>query len=174
MPVHPLAPGLLAAASLSALLLSAAQAAEPVTTVLGPGEWVYTTPQVWGPDDVLALHFTGDVGCSPCYPRLVFQNTVSFGGTLKVTLADNFLPYGGQWMMVFVYQGNGTPGSGLPTHRFDHYDLPALPPEHGWSTDSLYTSGQLLLSVAEVPEPAPSALWLAGLAGMAWWARRRA
>lgn len=177
-PSPPSARGLLAAASLCALLWPAAQVAQaaetPVTRVLGPGEWFYTTPQVYGPDDVLELQFTGEAGCWLCYPRLVFQNTVQFGGTLKVTLGDHFLPYGGQLLTLFVYQGNGTPGSGLPTHPFDHYDLPALPPNHGWGTDSLYNSGQLLLSQAAVPEPAAWALWLTALAGMALRARRRA
>ena len=56
---------------------------------------------------------------------------------------------------------------------FDHVDLPALPPHHGWNTDSLYTSGRLLLTAA-VPEPAMPALWLAGLAGLALLARRHA
>ena len=76
--------------------------------------------------------------------------------------------------MLFLYQGNGTPGSGLPSRHFDHVDLPALPPHHGGNTDSLYTSGRLLLTAAAVPEPAMPALWLAGLAGLALLARRRA
>ena len=174
LPCRQRAGRLLASASLSALLLTGAQAADnPVTRVLGPGVWTFTTPQVYGPDDVLDLHGTGEVGCSPCYPLLVFQTTVSFGGTLKLTLPDNFLPYGGQALMLFVYQGNGMPGSGLPSHYFDHFDLPALPPDHGWNTDSLYTSGRLLLTAA-VPEPAMPALWLAGLAGIALLRRRRA
>lgn len=84
-----LASRLLAAASLSALWLTGAHAADrPVTRLLGPGVWYYTTPQLYGPDDVLDLHGTGDAGCSPCYPLLVFQTTVSFGGTLKLTLPD--------------------------------------------------------------------------------------
>ncbi|MBC7726072.1 MAG: hypothetical protein H7242_00415 [Microbacteriaceae bacterium] len=76
--------------------------------------------------------------------------------------------------MRFVHHGTGTPGTGLPTGRFDHFDPPALPPNHGGNTDSLDTSGQLLLTAADVPELTAPARWRVGLeAGCGLLARRR-
>lgn len=55
--------------------------------------------------------------------------------------------------------------------RFGLLDLPELAPGLVWDSSQLYSIGTL--SVAAVPEPSTWALWLAGLAGAGFMARRR-
>ena len=180
MPSRPFpARRLLAAASLAALLPTAALAVDTVTTLrLGPGWHVFDTPQVFGPDSMLELVLSGGAGCTlPCHSQVLFQNTVHFDGTLKITMDDRFITWGGHLMLLFSYRGvPDVPGTALPTGRFHTLELPALDPSLGWSTDSLYSSGTILLAQL-VPEPATWALWLGGgglLAGLAQRRRRPA
>jgi hypothetical protein len=101
------------------------------------------------------------------------MHTVHFDGTLKITMDDRFLPWGGHLMFLFGYRGvPDVPGTALPTGRFHTLDLPPLDPSLGWSTDSIYASGSILLAQL-VPEPATWALWLGGGALLAGVARLR-
>lgn len=161
---------LLAAAGVAMLLPLAAQA-DPAGTHLRlePGIHVFDTPQVFGPDSVLELVLSGGLGCSPCNTLVVFEHTVHFDGTLKLTMEDSFLRWGGQLIWLFSYRGiPDVPGTALPTGRFHTLDLPALYPNQGWGTDSIYSNGSVLLAQL-VPEPSSLAMWLAGgalLAGL--------
>ena len=174
--IRPPALRLLAAASAAALMSTSAQAVDTVTTLrLEPGLHIFDMPQVFGPDSVLELVLSGGVGCaSPCHSQIQFNNTVHFDGTLKITMDDQFLTWGGHLMRLFIYRGvPDVQGTALPTGRFHTLDLPPLDPSLVWSTDSLYSNGSILLAQL-VPEPATWALWLGGgalLAGLAW--RRR-
>jgi hypothetical protein len=175
MRLPPPALRLLAATALAALLPITAQA--DVGTVqlrLEPGVHYLDTPQVFGPDSVLEMVLTGRSGCDPCNTMIVFRNTVSFDGTLKLTMEDSFFRWSGHQIQLFSYLGvPDTPYTALPTGRFHTLDLPALFPGQGWGTDSLYTNGTVLLA-QEVPEPSAPALWLAGGALLAGLGRRRA
>ena len=170
---------LLAAAGLAALLPVTAQALDignqtTAHVLLAPGLHIFDTPQVFGPDSVLELVLSGGVGCaSPCHTQIQFQNTVHFDGTLKITMDDAFLTWGGHLMTLFSYWGiPNTPGTGLPSGRFHALDLPPLDPSLGWSTDSIYSSGSILLAQLG-PEPTTLALWLGGGALRAGLAHRR-
>lgn len=165
---------LLAAAGLAALLPLAAQA-NPAGSYLRlePGVHVFDTPQVFGPDSVLELVLSGGLGCNPCNTLVVFEHTVHFDGTLKLTTDENFFPWGGHLIWLFSYRGiPDQPGTGLPTGRFHTLDLPALDPSQGWTTDSLYSNGSVLLAQL-VPEPSSLAMWLAGGALLAGLGRRQ-
>ena len=163
-------------ASLAALLPLATQAAvDPEHLRLEPGLHVFDTPQVFGPDSVLELVLSGGLGCEhPCHTQVMFQNTVHFDGTLKLTMDDKFFPWGGHMMFLFIYRGiPGVQATALPTGRFHTLDLPPLDPSQGWTTDSIYSNGTVLLAQL-VPEPSTPALWLAGAAALAaGMARRR-
>ena len=170
---------LLAAAGLAALLPVTAQALDignqtTAHVLLAPGLHIFDTPQVFGPDSVLELVLSGGVGCaSPCHTQIQFQHTVHFDGTLKITLDDAFLTWGGHLMFPFVYSGiPNTPGTALPSGRFHTLDLPPIDASLGWSTDSIYSSGSILLAQL-VPEPSTLALWLGGGALLAGLARLR-
>lgn len=165
----------LAAAGIALLAPAAAQSADsPQVLRLEPGLHVFDQPQVFASDSVLELVLSGGVGCaSPCHSQLLFKSTVHFDGTLKLTLDDQFMPWGGHPMFLFMYWGvPDMPGTGLPTGRFHTLDLPPLDPSQGWSTDSLYTNGSILLAQL-VPEPPTPALWLGGVALLAALARAR-
>lgn len=161
----------LAISALVASALSAAQAAEPPPPVVyGPGVWVLDARQVFAADAVLELqiHGIGAGPCEPCFPTLVFKDSVSFDGTLRVTMNDNSFMYASLTYGLFSYWNS------LPSGRFSRIELPDLPPSLGWSTDSLYNSGYIMVqSPAGVPEPATWALWLAGLALAGGVARQR-
>jgi hypothetical protein len=171
---------LLAAAGLAALLPITAQAVDignqsTAHVRLAPGLHIFDTPQVFGTDSVLELVLSGGLGCaSPCHTQLQFRHTVHFDGTLKITMDDAFLTWGGHRMFLFSYWGiPDTPGTALPTGRFHTLELPPIDASLGWSTDSIYSSGTILLAQL-VPEPSSLALWLGGgalLAGLAY--RRR-
>jgi hypothetical protein len=165
---------LLVAAGLVALLPLAVQA-DPAGTHLRlePGVHVFNTPQVFGPDSVLELVLSGGLGCNPCNTQVVFEHTVHFDGTLKLTMDDSFIRWGGHQIWLFSYRGiPDVPGTGLPAGRFHTLDLPPLDPTQGWGTDSLYTNGTVLLAQL-VPEPSSLAMWLAGGVLLAGLGRRR-
>lgn len=170
---------LLAAAGLAALLPVTAQALDignqsTAHVRFEPGLHVLDTPQVFGPDSVLELVLSGGVGCvSPCYSQIQFINTVHFDGTLKITMDSAFLTWGGHLMFPFVFSGiPSTQGTALPSGRFHTLDLPPLDASLGWSTDSIYSSGSILLAQL-VPEPSTLALCLGGGALLAGLARQR-
>jgi hypothetical protein len=159
---------LLAVAALAALLPPTALARGALLR-LEPGVHVFDAPQVFSPDSVLELVLSGGLGCDPCNTVLIFQNTVHFDGTLRLTMDDKFIPWGGHLIGLFSYRGMpDVPGTALPSGRFHTLDLPPLDPSQGWSTDSLYATGSVLLAQL-VPEPSTPALWLTGgalLAGL--------
>lgn len=159
-----LATGLLAAWPL-------AQASEaPPPVVYGPGVWELDTPQAFAADGVLELqiHGIGAGPCDPCVPTLVFKDSVHFDGTLRVTMNDNSFMYASLTYWLFAYHGS------LPSGQFSRIELPGLDPSLSWNTDSLYTSGYIMVqSPAAVPEPTTWALWLAGLVLAGGLARRR-
>lgn len=165
----------LAAAAMALLAPATAQAADsPQVLRLEPGLHVFDQPQVFAPDSVLELVLSGGVGCvSPCHTQVMFQNTVHLDGTLKLTMDEHFIPWGGHLMFLFIYRGVADmPGTALPTGRFHTLDLPALDASQGWSTDSLYSNGSVLLAQL-VPEPSTPALWLGGGALLAVLTRAR-
>lgn len=170
---------LLAAAGFAALLPATAQAVDignqsTAHVLLAPGLHIFDTPQVFGPDSVLELVLSGGLGCaSPCHTQVQFQHTVHFDGTLKITMDDAFIPWGGNLMFLFSYRGiPNTPGTALPSGLFHTLDLPPIDASLGWSTGSIYSNGSILLAQL-VPEPSTLALWLGGGALLAGLAHRR-
>lgn len=162
---RPIASAMCSAVLALATVPSAVQAA---TEVYGPGEWHFTTPTLFAPDDVLELQIIGVGGppCVVCSPIMVFEQGVSFAGTLRVTMEPAWFFYAGQTYTLFSYW------TSPPVGHFGHVDLPALPAGLAWNTDSLYNSGTIQVQ-QPVPEPAVWALWLGGTILMGVRARRR-
>ncbi len=78
------------------------------------------------------------LGCDPCNTVVVFENTVHFDGTLKLTMDDKFLPRGGHLIWLLSYRGiPDVSGAGLPSGRFHTLYLPGLDATQGWGTDTL-------------------------------------
>ncbi len=91
--------------------------------------------------------------------------TITFGGTLQVTLTGGFSPVSGNSFNLFSF----TTGSST----FATLDLPALTAGLVWDQTALYTSGTL--SVSAIPEPSTyAAIFGVGALGFAAWRRRAA
>ncbi len=136
-----------------------AQAAQ--TVVFTPGVWTLDTPQAFAADGVLELQLIGQGLCDPCNALLVFQNTVDFAGTLRLSLTNDLFAYAGRRFLLFSYTHS------MPSGLFSQIDLSALPGPLNWNTDSLYTSGSVMIqSPSAVPEPAAWMLCLLGAAGL--------
>jgi len=90
------------------------------------------------------------------YDRLIVTGASTLAGTLLVTLAS-YTPTNGAVFDLFDWVG-GTLGA------FDTAELPALDSGLHWSTNTLYTTGELRV----IPEPAGALLALVVV-----WARRR-
>jgi probable HAF family extracellular repeat protein len=109
----------------------------------------------------------GGLSAGSQHDRIHFTGSASFEETsfLSITLINNFVPHAGDVFALFSY-------ALAPTGNFEDFYLPGLSAGLSWDVSQLHTTG--VLAVTSVPEPAPAALWLAGLAGMGVVARRRA
>jgi hypothetical protein len=97
------------------------------------------------------------------YDSIDVTGTLTFGGTLTVTLVNTFIPATGAAFNLF--------DAGAFSGTFASLNLPTLSGGLQWDTSTLYTAG--VLSVSAIPEPSTYAA-LAGLAalGLAAWKRR--
>jgi hypothetical protein len=99
------------------------------------------------------------------FDKYVVLGQLSFGGTLTLTSWNGFVGQAGQHFDLFDW--------GSTTGSFASIDASGFKLAAGTQLDTsaLYTTGEI--SVTAVPEPAQGALLLAGLAGLAWRARRQ-
>ena len=99
------------------------------------------------------------------FDRYQVAGRLTFGGALNVVLLGNYQPQAGQRFDLFDW--------GSAQGSFDVISYAAAPLAAGlaWDSSRLYTTGEL--SVTAVPEPAPTAMLLAGLGLLAVLARRR-
>ncbi len=96
------------------------------------------------------------------YDAIDVTGSLSFGGTLTVTLVNDFTPMLGDSFQLF--QATSIGGS------FAQVNLPAIAPGLSWNTDRLLDEGTL--TVGAIPEPSAFAA-LAGLATLACVTLRR-
>ena len=115
---------------------------------------------------LLALDLAGAQAGSG-FDQLQFDGSVLFdaGATLSLSLQQGFAPQAGQRFQLFHY-------AQAPDGQFAALSLPTLATGLAWDTADLYAGGTL--SVSGVPEPATTALWLAGASLLLGRARRRA
>ena len=92
--------------------------------------------------------------------------SITFGGTLTVTLIDGFNPVGGQSFDLFNWTGSSS-------GTFGTINLPALTGGLSWDTGALYSSGVLAINGTAIPEPSAYAAILASIALFATVYRRR-
>ena len=99
------------------------------------------------------------------FDRYVVGGTLTFGGTLKLVALNGFAPQAGQSFDLFDW--------GSSQGQFSSLDFAAAPLAAGlaWDASRLYVDGSL--QVAAVPEPASTALLLAGLVVVGAAARRK-
>lgn len=97
------------------------------------------------------------------YDALVVNDTLTFGGTLKLAILNGFTPQLGQTFDLFDWESaSGT---------FSNFDLPNLDPALFWDMSELYTNGEI--TIAAVPEPSMGVLLAGAMALGATFCRTR-
>ena len=96
------------------------------------------------------------------YDALDVGGELAFGGTLTISLINDFNPVTGASFILFDFD--------TTTGSFDTFSLPDLDPGLAWDTTALYSLGTL--SVTAIPEPSTYAA-LAGLLALGLALRRR-
>lgn len=99
------------------------------------------------------------------YDVLNVTGSLTFGGTLAVTFLDGFTAHGGETFDFFDW--------GSASGTFATLDLPTLATGLSWETSALYTSGELSITGAAIPEPSTYAVVLASAALAVAMYRRR-
>lgn len=88
------------------------------------------------------------------YDAIDVSGTLTFGGTLAVSLVNGYLPAAGTSFDLFNFAaGQGT---------FANLTLPALGAGLQWNTGALYTAGILGIQASAIPEPSTYALIAGG------------
>jgi autotransporter-associated beta strand protein len=101
------------------------------------------------------------------YDAITVTDTITFGGTLTVSLLGDFDPTIGMSFNLFDWTG---PSSGV----FGTLDLPNLTAGLSWDDTALYTTGTLSITTSAIPEPSTyAALFGACVLGFAAWHKRR-
>jgi hypothetical protein len=83
------------------------------------------------------------------YDQLLVSGTLNFGGTLIVSVINNFSPSAGQSFQLF--------NASAYTSSFSDYQLASLSGALQWNTANLASTG--VISVSAIPEPATVAFW---------------
>jgi probable HAF family extracellular repeat protein len=117
---------------------------------------------------IMELGGTTPGNCATCADKIVFGNSVILeGGDLNVVWWNGHAGQAGDVYDLFDWNG------GL-TGAFGQVNLPTLAAGLAWDTGHLYTTGELSILAAPVPEPDSWALLLAGSGLVGGLARRRA
>ena len=95
-------------------------------------------------DSVLVMELGGLVRGTR-YDALNVAGTLTFDGTLVLSLINGFNPTGGESFNLFDW--------GSANGSFRILDLPELDSGLSWDTSSLYTTGTVSVSVSAIPEP---------------------
>jgi hypothetical protein len=101
------------------------------------------------------------------FDKYIVDGSLSLAGTLKLVSWNGFVAQAGQPFDLLDW--------GRLSGQFDQIDASGFKLAAGGQLDfsQLYTKGEILVTTSAVPEPATTALWLAGLAGIGALARRR-
>jgi autotransporter-associated beta strand protein/T5SS/PEP-CTERM-associated repeat protein len=130
----------------------------------GPGLITFESNLTLGANSTTTFGLAGNTGAGGNYSSVVVGGNLTDAGSLIVNLLNSFQPSLGDTFSLF--QVNGTISG-----TFISTDLPALTGDLGWSTNDLYSLGEI--SVVAVPEPGVFASALGAVA--IWWtvSRRR-
>ncbi|ACB74405.1 autotransporter-associated beta strand repeat-containing protein [Opitutus terrae] len=100
------------------------------------------------------------------YDALDITGAATFGGTLTISLINDFNPATGATFNLFDW--------GSVTGTFNTINLPTLATGLSWNLDALYTAGEISVGASAIPEPSTYAAVLGAAAlGFGLWRRGR-
>lgn len=110
---------------------------------------------------------TDDTLKNSSFDKYIVDGNLLLGGTLKLVSWNGFVAQSGQHFDLLDW--------GSLSGQFDSIDASGFKLAAGTQLDfsQLYTTGEVLVTTSAVPEPATTALWLAGLGLLGGFARRR-
>lgn len=117
----------------------------------------FTGDYVLGSTHLLTMEI-GGLTAGTQFDQIRVTHTLTFGGTLDVSLINSFTPSVGQSFQLF------TAGTYAPS-AFSTYSLPTLSEGTAWDYSLLTTTGVLSVTASAIPEPSTYAA-LAGLAAL--------
>jgi hypothetical protein len=107
----------------------------------------FTGDVMFGPAASIRLRLGGTTAGTQ-HDQLRAQHTVEFGGTLRVSLKDGFVPQSGQTFTLMTYANRAG--------EFDTLDLPPLPFNLSWDVQYNATALRLVVSEKGLAQPSPA------------------